>query len=73
MESFLISNTRQSVPIDALEQSFDFDPWEAVKVECSYKYDRPLIESLAAASGFRPLHHFADERQYFVDSLWAAT
>jgi uncharacterized SAM-dependent methyltransferase len=72
MESFLLSTTAQSVQVDALEQSFDFAPWEAIKVECSYKYDQPRIRSLAAASGFRPLQHFSDAREYFVDSLWAA-
>lgn len=73
MESFLLSTARQSVHIDALDQSFDFAPWEAIKVECSYKYDLPLIESLAAASGFKLLRHFSDQRRYFVDSLWLAT
>jgi dimethylhistidine N-methyltransferase len=73
MESFLLSTTRQRAHVDAVDQSFDFAPWEAIQVECSYKYDRPLIDSLAAASGFQPLQHFTDERQYFVDSLWAAT
>jgi dimethylhistidine N-methyltransferase len=73
MESFLLSTTEQTVHIDALDQSFDFTLWEAIKVECSYKYDLPLIESLAAASGFTPLRHFSDQRRYFVDSLWMAT
>lgn len=73
MESFLLSTLDQSVRIGALDLSFDFASWEAVKVECSYKYDRSLMESLAAASGFRVLRHFSDARQYFVDSLWIAT
>jgi dimethylhistidine N-methyltransferase len=73
MESFLLSTTAQTVRIDALDQTFDFAPWEAIKVECSYKYDPPLIQSLAAASGFQPLEDFSDSRQYFVDSLWVAT
>jgi dimethylhistidine N-methyltransferase len=72
MESFLLSTTAQSVRIEALEQSFDFAPWEAIKVECSYKYDPPLMQSLAAASGFRPVQRFSDARQYFTDSLWIA-
>lgn len=72
MESYLLSLEQQTVEISELQQSFDFAPWEAIKVEASYKYDPPLIESLAFASGFSIEQQYTDAQEYFVDSLWKA-
>lgn len=72
MESYLVSRQRQIVRIAALNSSFLFEPWEAIKVECSYKYDAALIESLATSSGFCLGRQYQDRRGYFVDSLWEA-
>lgn len=73
MESFLLSTQQQTVEIDVLQRRFEFSAWEAIKVECSYKYDLPLIQSLADASGFRILRRYSDARQYFANSLWMST
>jgi dimethylhistidine N-methyltransferase len=72
MESWLASRRRQHVDIDALGRSFAFEAWEGIRVERSYKYDLSQIESLAAASGFEPAAHLADDRGWFADSLWEA-
>jgi L-histidine Nalpha-methyltransferase len=72
MESWLISTEDQAVPIAALNRTFDFHAWEAVHVECSYKYDLAQIENLAASNGFSIRQHFFDGRRQFVDSLWQA-
>jgi dimethylhistidine N-methyltransferase len=72
MESWLISREDQTVTLADLDRSFHFAAYEAIKVECSYKYDPALIDSLAASSGFEVDCDFYDRRRYFVDSLWRA-
>lgn len=68
--SFLISRRRQTVEIAALGQSFEFGPWEAVFVEISQKFSLPMIDDLAAESGFAVKQNFLDSRGYYCDSLW---
>ena len=71
--SFLISREKQSVRIDALDRSFDFDAWEAIFMEISQKYDQKLIGDLAKESGFVIEQTFYDERHFYCDSLWKPT
>ncbi len=52
MESYLVSLERQSVPIDALRLTFEFDPWEPIHTEYSYKYLRTDVATLARDTGF---------------------
>ena len=68
--SFLISREPQTVFIEALGEGFEFAAWEAIFMEISQKYNAPMIENLARASGFAVEQNFYDSRQYFVDSLW---
>lgn len=70
--SFLISRERQTVFIEALDESFEFAAWEAIFMEISQKYNQQMIEDLARASGFAVERSFFDSRAYFVDSLWKA-
>lgn len=72
MESWLLSRQAQQVYVGALGWHFHFEPWEGIHLENSYKYDYRQIDSLARGARFRPLRHFHDGRQYFVDSLWRA-
>jgi len=69
--SFLISREKQTVTIDALGRSFDFDKWEAVFMEISQKYTLNVIDSLASESGFTVRRSFLDRRSYYCDSLWS--
>ncbi len=71
--SYLVSTVDQEVAIGALDRSFSFQAWEAIRVELSQKYDLPHIESLADRSHFKVKKHFFDRRRYFVDSLWEKT
>lgn len=71
--SYLISRERQTVRIEALNRSFEFDAWEAVFMEISQKYSLQMIESLAAESGFEIKQNFFDSRDYYCDSLWRAS
>ncbi|MEZ0370334.1 MAG: L-histidine N(alpha)-methyltransferase, partial [Candidatus Sericytochromatia bacterium] len=70
MHAFLISTRDQDVRIEALDLDLHFIAWETIHTEVSRKYDLPLIESLAAESGFKVIGHFHDPNQDFVDSLW---
>ncbi|MFN2412015.1 MAG: L-histidine N(alpha)-methyltransferase, partial [Pyrinomonadaceae bacterium] len=68
--SFLISRERQTVAIERLGRSFDFEPWEAIFMEISQKYCVRDIEDLAAQSGFKIKQNFFDSRHYYCNSLW---
>ncbi len=68
--SFLISREKQSVRIDALNRSFDFEQWEAVFMEISQKYSLTMIGELASESGFEIKQNYFDSRKYYCDSLW---
>lgn len=69
-KSYLVSKRTQRVRIDALNQEFAFEAWEAIDVELSRKYSMPEIEKMARDTGFEVTAHFFDSRRYFVDSLW---
>jgi len=69
-KSFLISQREQTVHVEALEESFTFDKWEAIHTENSQKYSLKEIELIAKKSKFEIVEHFFDKRGYFVDSLW---
>lgn len=68
--SFLISRKQQTVRIEALDRSFEFEQWEAVFMEISQKYNLRMIESLAGESGFEIKQNFFDSRNYYCNSLW---
>ncbi len=68
--SFLISREKQTVHIEALGRSFEFDQWEPIFMEISQKYTRAMIEYLASNSGFEIETEFFDEENFYVDSLW---
>lgn len=70
MESFLISQQKQTVHIPALQTSFEFDAWEPIHTEYSYKYLISDLADLACHSGFTPILRFTDEREWFCSSLW---
>lgn len=68
--SFLVSRTDQKVTLRSLDQTFQFDAWEAISVEISQKYSKREIESLAEDAGFTHVRHFLDKKGLFSDSLW---
>jgi dimethylhistidine N-methyltransferase len=68
--SFLISREKQTVHIDAIGRSFEFDQWEPIFMEISQKYTRTMIEELAAESGFAVEAEFFNDVDYYIDSLW---
>lgn len=70
MVSYLVSLVEQRVTIESLGIAFDFAAWEPLHTEYSYKYLPADIRDLARDSGFRIQADFADERGWFIDSLW---
>jgi len=68
--SFLISREKQSVTINALNRTFDFEQWEPIFMEISQKYTASMIEELAAESGFEIAVTFLDNENFYCDSLW---
>jgi len=70
MESYLISLEAQTVRIEALQQSFAFEPWEPIHTEYSYKYLESDIEALASDTGFAPRSRFTDDNGMYCASLW---
>jgi L-histidine Nalpha-methyltransferase len=68
--SFLISREKQTVRIEALDGSFEFEPWEAIFMEISQKYSLQMVEELASESGFSIKENFFDSKSYYCDSLW---
>ncbi|MEJ2543091.1 MAG: L-histidine N(alpha)-methyltransferase [Calditrichaceae bacterium] len=71
VKSYLVSKSEQTVTIKTLERDFYFAQWETIFMERSRKYDLSEIEILAARHNFEVRQHFFDQRNYFVDSLWA--
>jgi L-histidine Nalpha-methyltransferase len=70
MESYIVSQERQTVAIRDLRLSFEFEAWEPIHTEYSYKYTERDVESLAADTGFAEMAQFYDARRWFLDSLW---
>ncbi|MBO3700222.1 L-histidine N(alpha)-methyltransferase [Roseivirga sp. E12] len=69
-KSHIVSKKEQTVYIEALDESFSFDAWEAIHTEVSQKYSHKMIQEYAEEAGFEIVRNFIDSNQYFVDSLW---
>lgn len=70
MESYIVSLKRQTVTIKELRSSFEFDEWEPIHTEYSYKYLQKDIDELAENTGFRIIDQYYDSNGWFTDSLW---
>jgi len=70
MEMYIISLEQQRVRIANLHHSFDFEPFEPIHTEYSYKYLDSDIEHLAAHSGFTIETRYFDDARWFCSSLW---
>jgi L-histidine Nalpha-methyltransferase len=70
MESYIVSMARQSVFITELCTGFDFQPWEPIHTEYSYKFLPTDVDELAGSTGFRIVGQYRDSQGWFLDSLW---
>jgi len=71
--SALVSVIQQSVRVDALEQSFDFDAGEPIHTEISRKYSAEILREILKGSGLELERIFLDSRAYFGDFLLRKT
>ncbi|MEX2594015.1 MAG: L-histidine N(alpha)-methyltransferase [Anditalea sp.] len=69
-KSYLVSEEKQTVYIEALSQVFTFEKAEAIYTEVSKKYSLRELGKYAKTKGFEVMDNFLDERGYFTDSLW---
>lgn len=70
MQSFLVSLKSQKVFIESLGESFDFDSYEPIHTENSFKYSLRNIEQLAHRARFKIEANFLDHQRFFANSLW---
>lgn len=69
-EAFIVSRKQQAVPVTALGHTFQFEAWEPVHTEFSFKYTLPQINRLATGNGFQVLENLQDSRGSFCEALW---
>lgn len=70
VNSYIVSLKKQSVFIEDLEETIDFEQNELIWTELSKKYNFDEIEDLASKSNFNVQKNFMDCKHYFTDSLW---
>ena len=70
MESYLVSLAPQTVRISGIHAEFQFDAWEPIHTEYSYKYLDSDIDRMGEHGGFVDEGRFKDARGWFCDALW---
>lgn len=70
VESYIVSLKQQTVAIRDLQSTFEFDEWEPIHTEYSYKYLQKDITELASKTGFKIIEQYYDNNGWFTDSLW---
>ena len=68
--SYLISQKKHTVYIEALDRDFHFKKWEPLYMEVSQKYNLEMIKTLAKKSGFAIVKSFYDKNKFYTNSLW---
>ncbi len=69
VESFLVSERGQRVPIEALGIDVHFAPGERIHTESSYKFSASDVLALAEKAGFRVERRWTDSLERFAVSL----
>ena len=72
IEMHLVSRSRQSVAIDALQMKVQFNAGETIHTENSYKYSHSDLQTLAREGGFEIEQVWTDSRNWFADLLLRA-
>ncbi len=72
VRSYLVSKVKQTIKIDALDESFDFQQWEIIHTEISRKFRLDRLPELARRNGFEHVGNTFDCKHYFVNSYWKA-
>ncbi|WP_432714240.1 L-histidine N(alpha)-methyltransferase [Pedobacter sp.] len=66
--SYLISLKKQVVHIT--DQDIFFEENEFISMEVSQKYSVKETEQMAVGTGFKPIKHFLDHKEWFLDTVW---
>jgi dimethylhistidine N-methyltransferase len=69
MQSWLVSQKKQTVNIKSLGRSFDFEAWECMQTESSFKYTLPIMDDLVKKAGFDVAAHLHDRDAWMCVSL----
>jgi L-histidine Nalpha-methyltransferase len=69
MEMHLVSETKQTVWLPAIDLRVEFAAGESIHTENSYKYRPGDAEALVARAGFAPEATWTDERGWFAVCL----
>lgn len=72
IEMHLVSRARQSVRIESLGMTVEFEDGETIHTENSYKYAESDLRQLAARSGFEVTQIWTDSKHRFADVLCVA-
>lgn len=67
-KSYLISLADQQVNL--CDQTIQFAKDEYIYMEISQKYTVAQTNYMASFSGFKPVQHFYDSRNWFLDAVW---
>ncbi|RYU89658.1 L-histidine N(alpha)-methyltransferase [Mucilaginibacter terrigena] len=67
-KSYLISLEKQRVKIG--DEIIAFQKNEYIWMEISQKYDLAEVDELAVSSGFTPVKHLLDSKEWFTDAIW---
>jgi dimethylhistidine N-methyltransferase len=68
--SFLRSLTSQSVRVETLDRSFQFEQGETIFMEISQKYDDDMLGRISDRAGFVIANCFYDSKHWFSDQIW---
>lgn len=72
IEMHLRSDRRQTVRIEDVGLTCDFQSDETIWTESCHKFNLDELRSMAARNGFRSVAHWVDHDWPFVESLWFA-
>ncbi|MBK0383712.1 L-histidine N(alpha)-methyltransferase [Pedobacter sp. SD-b] len=68
-KSYLISLKKQTVRIGEAD-FIDFEENEPILMEISQKYSVKETDEMASQAGFKPVKHFFDDKNWFLDAVW---
>lgn len=70
IESWLMSKKAQTVHLALINHTFEFQAWEGILVEYSYKYSLEQLQHLTQHLGLEFVEHYFDHKGYYTDVLW---
>lgn len=69
-KSYLVCTEAHDVKIGC--ETIHFDKNECIYMEISQKFTLRQTDEMAADAAFKPVHHFFDSNNWFVDAIWVA-